>query len=848
MTIKGRLAASENDNRALLNKIQQKNLDIARSSSRAGDATKTKMTQLQSEKSKLEEENKKLAHQLSDATLSLTSLEKQKEKLALSLEDLNHEIAREHKSSRSAELASSTTSIQLAEVNRSLESERQLRAQAQSNTRKLQATIDEANKELGECRSQLMLLQKVFDQEAPRSDMSWEAAQSNVTRIVDLAMLVEALHTDLRTSEEKRVRSEQQIADLRKRYEDDMSELDNKYSNSKRAMLEEIDHNHVSTPNGVRSPTRLRKVSNGMSRFSAATTPNRLQQAKENIAPDSGLSDRSVDTIAFQKKMDLATEIEELQNQLQMTQMQNRLLQAQIERQSPVRDTWIEDSPSVRRMQKLERENGRLQERLDDSAKKVSSLERSLRNGELSFRDVQTKSHEELYDLLNSQETSRKTLLQAYNTTVADLADAKAQFDKVKHMKAATEVELRDSRSELKEIQLAKEQDSASRAQLLEEFSDLQIRLDTEASRVVDLSSSLSLYKTRADEYFNKLEQAEIAVLKASRAETFAKQQAKEAEDTCAAIMAERKDVDHNLEELQRQVQSYEVKVEDLAADLDQVSQAKKRLQHELEDYRSQRAMDIEDKETRMEHARKKYQLEFSTLSSDLELERENVIHSRQENSRLRDELEELRRNWDDEVLNRSTWAKEKSRMELTLQDLSKSRDDAAAAHNEAQTKVVNLLSQVRQLRTSVDDTNGERDALLKEKRTLEARLSEANERLDDLARSESPSMRNAAGMDRDMLDLRSKLAQQEDVAAAAVGKMRRAEALTTEMQKDVVAEREGNVQLFKEKSDLEKKLKDVQLRCVDLETKAVAQGAGGKDVRFLTGRISEVCLYQHLP
>ena len=182
--------------------------------------------------------------------------------------------------------------------------------------------------------------------------------------------------------------------------------------------------------------------------------------------------------------------------------------------------------------------------------------------------------------------------------------------------------------------------------------------------------------------------------------------------------------------------------------------------------------------------------------------------------------------------------------MELTLQDLSKSRDEAAAAHNEAQTKVVNLLSQVRQLRGTVDDANGERDALLKEKRTLEARLSEANERLDELARGDSPSMRNAAGMDRELLDLRSKLAQQEDVAAAAVGKMRRAEALATETQKDVVVERENNVQLFKEKSDLEKKLKDVQLRCGDLETKAAAQGAGGKDVRFLTGRISEVCLH----
>ncbi len=492
-------------------------------------------------------------------------------------------------------------------------------------------------------------------------------------------------------------------------------------------------------------------------------------------------------------------------------------------------------------MQKLERENGRLHEKLDDSAKKVSALERSIHAGELSLRDVQAKSHEELYDLINSQEHSRKSLLQAHNSVVADLADSKAQFDKIKQARASSEVELRDALSELKELQMARDQDAASRTQLLQEFSDLQIRLDAETSKVVDLSSSLGLYKSRADEYYSKLEQAEIAVLKASRAEQFAKSQGKESEETCASIMAERKQMDALVEDLQRQTQSYEERIEDLSADLDGALQAKKRLQHELEDYRSQRAMDIEDKETSMEQTRKKYQMEFSSLTNELEIERENVIYERQENTRLREELEDLRSKWDDEVLNSSTWAKEKSRMEMTLQDLSNSRDEAVNAHNDVQAKVVSLLSQVRNLRTSVDDISAERDMLQKEQRGLEARLSEAGDRLEDLARGESPSMRNAAEMDRELLELKSKLAQQEDVSAAAVGKMRRSEALATEMQKDVVAERENNVQLFKEKAALEKQLKEAQLKCVDLETKGYSSVS--QDVRFLHGRIQEVCV-----
>ena len=92
VTLRGRLAASENDNRSLLTKIQQKNLDIARSTSKASDNNRVRLTNLQKEKTKLDEENKKLERQLGESQLAITSLEKQKEKLSLSLEDLNHEV------------------------------------------------------------------------------------------------------------------------------------------------------------------------------------------------------------------------------------------------------------------------------------------------------------------------------------------------------------------------------------------------------------------------------------------------------------------------------------------------------------------------------------------------------------------------------------------------------------------------------------------------------------------------------------------------------------------------------------------------------------------------------------
>jgi myosin protein heavy chain len=826
-TVKSRLAASENDNRALLNKLQQKGLEIARSTSRANEASRSQVTSLQREKARIEEQNAKLNKQLGEAQLTIASLEKKTEKLQLNLEDLNHEVAREVKTSRNAEKASSNVTVQLAEANRTIESERQSRTQAQATVRTLQQSLDSRDKELQELRAQMLRALKIADPEVsipPQADTNTEKV---LLKNFDLARKVEELQQNLRVQTAGRANAEAQLTELRASRHDTPS----------RPKLEEI-HLNEAPFNG--SPQPKRTVKGAGRPYSNTSTPTRKFQDVE--PQDSARSDRTLDTATINNRMDLKSEVEELQNQLQIAQMQNRHLQSQLDRSTPGPDNYDDQSPSLRRMQKLEKVNSRLHEMLDDSTRKVSALEKSIQTGEITLRDIQARSHEELLDVFNSQEESRRSLLHSHKDAVAELTDVKAHFEKMRHDRARLELELRDSRSDLQEMTLAREQESQSRSQLLQEYTDLQIRLDSEISKLADVTASLELYKGRSDEYFGKLEQAEIAVLKASRAEQFAKSQAQEAEDMYAEILSEREKMDANIEDLQRQNQQLEEKLEDISTDLEAATQAKKRLQHELEDYRNQRAMDIEDKESSMEQTRKKYQAEFMTLTKELDLAREEKLFKQAEITRLREELDELRSKWDDEVLNSSTWSKEKARLESTLADVASSRDEAVNAHNEAQGKVVSLLSQVRNLRSSLDEITSERDLLLREKRSVEARLEEAKAGLEELAKGESPSLRNAATMDKEILDLKSHLAQQEDIAAAAVEKMRRAEALVAEIQKDMAAEREASAELQKQKASLEKSLNESQVKLVDFETKGYSSAS--QDIKFLHKRIQEVCTH----
>lgn len=826
-TVKSRLAASENDNRALLNKLQQKGLEIARSTSRANEAARGQVIGLRKEKSRLEEQNANLNKQLGDAHLAIASLEKKTEKLLLNLEDLNHEVAREIQSSRNAEKASSNFTVQLAEANRTIDSERQLRTQSQATARALQATLDARDKELQDLRAQMLNVLKTVDPEIRIPPPSDDGKQKALLKTLDLARKVEELQQNLRVQTAARVNADSQIAELRATRRDSES----------RPKLEEISLNEAPFSNG--SPSHRRAIKLGARRFSNTSTPRKANQETTELH-DTGKSDKTVDTFAVNNRMDLKAEVEELQNQLQISRMQNRHLQSQLDRSaSATQELLSEQSPSLRRMQKLESVNSRLHEMLDDSSKKVSALEKNIRTGELSLRDVQARTHEEILDVLNSQEESRRALLHSHKDAVAELTDVKSHFDKMRHERAKLEVELRDTKSDLQEMTMAREQEAQSRSQLLQEYTDLQIRLDAESSKLADVTLGLETYKGRADEYFGKLEQAEIAVLKASRAEQFAKAQAKESEDTYSEVMAERQKMDAAIEDLQRQNQRLEERIEDISTDLQSVTQAKKRLQHELEDYRSQRAMDIEDKESSMEQTRKKYQAEFTTLTKELDLARQEKLYKQAEIARLREELDDLRSKWDDEVLNSSTWSKEKSRLESTLADVAASRDEAVNAHNEAQGKVVSLLSQVRTLRSSVDEITSERDLLLREKRSVEARLQEAKAGLEELVQGESPSLRDAATVDKAVLDLRSSLAHQEDVAAAAVEKMRRAEALVSDVQKEIAAEREASTELQKQKAALEKTLNEAQLKLIDLETKEFSTAS--QDIKFLHKRIQEL-------
>jgi myosin heavy chain 9/10/11/14 len=98
----------------------------------------------------------------------------------------------------------------------------------------------------------------------------------------------------------------------------------------------------------------------------------------------------------------------------------------------------------------------------------------------------------------------------------------------------------------------------------------------------------------------------------------------------------------------------------------------------------------------------------------------------------------------------------------------------------------------------SLEQAEAVRADLLREKLQLENRLQNLSE--SDIFSLDPNSTRHPGLLEKKIVDLKSELAEKQDAAATAIDKMRRAEMVAAEAQKEIAAERQSIVQLHKDK------------------------------------------------
>lgn len=443
--------------------------------------------------------------------------------------------------------------------------------------------------------------------------------------------------------------------------------------------------------------------------------------------------------------------------------------------------------------------------------------------------NIRNKSIEEVEELLTNYESSKRDLMSVFQETSKKLLDAKDNL-------ASSEQEKAKLVRELEQLRAQPEQMEGNGNTIKSSLADLELRLDAEMSMNQDLAASLKLYKSRAEDYYGKLESAETVVLKSSRAEAFAKAQWKDAESALAAALKENKEQERKSISLQSQIQQLEDKLEDSTIDLTHAREAHKRLTKELQDFKDRRLQDSSDMETSLTSMRERYKDEIRIISEELEKEKHKNGDLETETRHLQHELDMLKVRNNFDTLDPS-WSSFKSQLEDKIQELTKANEEAVLSHQDSQRRVGTLLSQIRTLRTTMEEITTNRDQLVEEKRVLERRLNDVSQQFEELA--QAPGVHSSLGSSDEMNEMRANLRQQTEAATTAAERLKAVESSKVELQRQLENERQKLEAMASERSVFDKENKDLHLKVVDLEAQLI--GVKNYDAKFLVQKVSDL-------
>lgn len=229
----------------------------------------------------------------------------------------------------------------------------------------------------------------------------------------------------------------------------------------------------------------------------------------------------------------------------------------------------------------------------------------------------------------------------------------------------------------------------------------------------------------------------------------------------------------------------------------------------------------------------------------------------REDNRKIHSDYDELQLRFDEEVYNGSGWKREKERMDTKIADLTKAYETSTAVQSDQQSQIVSLHSQVRELRSVLNDAEADRAMLQKARRALQAELEGI--KLDHIDATKVTSDRELQKLQLEKQDLERSLEEQEDRVSMAFGRMKAAEAHAAESQVELDKIRIENTELDRKnvctpfltrdtlpstpwQAHLEKQVKDFNVRIVDLETRSYASAPQPNAItRQLQARVEEL-------
>jgi hypothetical protein len=411
---------------------------------------------------------------------------------------------------------------------------------SQTEIAKLRQQLSSSARDLEERTQQLLLFQRSIGV-LPRSSSDpgdWDTLKAKTLQNVDLVKRLEDATIALQVSEEAKASLERRLQNA-SNWKDDFDQP----SRPQWRTMDDVAKSRSREASPLRAlPSRLRERTGSVSSLASMFTRSDT---------DSNGSD---DLAQRKHTQNLRNEIEDLTTRLELSEMQRRRLESRNSPSPHSRQSSEGDPIETRRLQ---RENTRLRDLVDDHAEKLSTLAGSKSSG---LRDSEP-TNRMLEQSVKSLEESKQRLTDQQNQALRELTKVRAELDQTLASSQANEKQIKSLKQQLDAEQSARQAEQKGYQQSMAELKGLKIRMETTSGKVAELEDTIKMHKSRAEDLQNKLEDAEIAAHNAMRSESYARGQLEEVEAALASALNEQRKSEDAIVALQKEIRSLEGKV-----------------------------------------------------------------------------------------------------------------------------------------------------------------------------------------------------------------------------------------------------------------------------------------------
>ncbi|XP_032500296.1 myosin-9 [Phocoena sinus] len=769
---------------------------------------------LEDQNCKLAKEKKLLEDRIAEFTTNLTeeeekskSLAKLKNKHEAMITDLEERLRREEKqrqelekTRRKLEGDSTDLSDQIAELQAQIA---ELKMQLAKKEEELQAALARVEEEAAQKN---MALKKIRELESQISELQEDLESERAARNKaekqkrDLGEELEALKTELEDTldstaaqQELRSKREQEVNILKKTLEEE--------AKTHEAQIQEMRQKHSQAVEELAEQLEQTK------RVKA-----NLEKAKQTLENERGELANEVKVLlqgkgdSEHKRKKVEAQLQELQvkfteGERVRTELADKVSKLQVELDNVTGLLTQSDSKSS----KLTKDFSTLESQLQDTQELLQEENRQKLSLSTKLKQVEDEKNS-LKEQLEEEEEAKRNLEKQIATLHAQVTDMKKKvedgvgcLETAEEAKRKLQKDLEGLSQRYEEKVAAYDKLEKTKTRLQQELDDLLVDLDHQRQSVSNLEKKqkkfdqlLAEEKTISAKYAEERDRAEA--------------EAREKETKALSLARALEEAVEQKAELERLNKQFRAEMEDLMSSKDDVGKSvheleksKRALEQQVEEMKTQ-LEELEDELQATEDAKLRLEVNLQAMKAQFERDLQGRDEQSEEKKKqLVRQVREMETELEDERKQRSMAVAARKKLEMDLKDLEAHIDSANKNRDEAIKQLRKLQAQMKDCVRELEDTRTSREEILaqakeneKKMKSMEAEMIQLQE---DLAAAERA--KRQAQQERD--ELADEMANSSGKGALALEEKRRLEARIAQLEEEL-EEEQGNTELVNDR------------------------------------------------